>query len=398
MNRRLIVPLAIVAMFLSGCGFQGLYSVSLPGGADVGDHPYSVTVEFGDVLDLVPQSAVKVDDVAVGKVTAISLGQNCSPKPTCPNKRAGRWVADVTIQVNASVKVPRDSRAEILQTSLLGEKYVSLEPPAGQTDSHGDPTGALLRNGDKIRITNTASPPEAEDVLGALSLLLNEGGLQQIRVIADELGKAMSGKQRQQAIHDLFGQMNTFVKTLDTQKDGIVRALENIDTLAKTLNRNRATITAALDTFPQALKVLRDQRVSLVKLLTSLANLGHVATNVIDATQTQFVRSLKELFPAVTRLTQAGDNFPQSLRILGTFPFPLGVSRQFVKGDYANLDAIVNLNLTNTLCGTVGLCAAGASNAAKKLGLPVVSSLLPGLLPQSKSSSPIKPMIVGAGK
>ena len=39
----------------------------LPGGADLGGDPYAVTVEFRDVLDLVPQSAVKVDDVTVGQ-------------------------------------------------------------------------------------------------------------------------------------------------------------------------------------------------------------------------------------------------------------------------------------------------------------------------------------------
>ncbi len=33
----------------------------------------TVKVEFADVLDLVPQSTVKVNDVSVGKVTAIDL-------------------------------------------------------------------------------------------------------------------------------------------------------------------------------------------------------------------------------------------------------------------------------------------------------------------------------------
>ena len=60
------------ALALSGCDFN-VYSLPLPGGADLGDDPYAVTVEFNDVLDLVPQSAVKVDDVTVGRVEDISL-------------------------------------------------------------------------------------------------------------------------------------------------------------------------------------------------------------------------------------------------------------------------------------------------------------------------------------
>ncbi len=54
-------------MMLTACDFD-VYSLPLPGGADVGDNSYAVTVQFRDVLDLVPQSAVKVDDVTVGKV------------------------------------------------------------------------------------------------------------------------------------------------------------------------------------------------------------------------------------------------------------------------------------------------------------------------------------------
>ena len=44
-----------------------------PGGAATGSDAYHVTVEFADVLDLVPQSAVKVNDVTVGAVDAVHL-------------------------------------------------------------------------------------------------------------------------------------------------------------------------------------------------------------------------------------------------------------------------------------------------------------------------------------
>ena len=60
------------ALALSGCDFD-VYSLPLPGGADLGDEQYSVKVEFRDVLDLVPQSSVKVNDVTVGKVTDIDV-------------------------------------------------------------------------------------------------------------------------------------------------------------------------------------------------------------------------------------------------------------------------------------------------------------------------------------
>ena len=76
-----------------------------------------------------------------------------------------------------------------------------------------------------------------------------------------------------------------------------------------------------------------------------------MATEVINATQQDFVSSLKALNPVLTQLRASGGDFPKALRIPGTFPFPLGVTRQLVKGDYANLDAFLNLDLSATLCG-----------------------------------------------
>ena len=44
---------AASALVLSGCNFTP-YSLPLPGGADLGDHPYTVKAEFRDAMDLVP--------------------------------------------------------------------------------------------------------------------------------------------------------------------------------------------------------------------------------------------------------------------------------------------------------------------------------------------------------
>ena len=44
--RRFAALLAAACITLTGCGFKGLYSAPLPGGADLGDHPYTVTAYF----------------------------------------------------------------------------------------------------------------------------------------------------------------------------------------------------------------------------------------------------------------------------------------------------------------------------------------------------------------
>lgn len=378
--------LAVATLALSACGFKGLYSASLPGGADLGDHPYTITGYFADVLDLVPQSSVKVNDVAEGKVTSISLTE-CKVRDTTVKQ----WCAKVKMSVNAEVKLPANSRAEIQQTSLLGEKYVSLIAPTAAEASK-----QLLKNGSQISFESTKSAAEAEQVLGALSLLLNNGGLTQIQVIAKEVNKALGTPQRQSAIRDLInrnGALQTFLRTLDRQKTQITDAIDNVNQLAGTLNQQKQVILDALDTFPKALKVLGDERGQLVDLLTSLSKLGGVATRVISSTQQQLVTSLKSLDPVLTRLADTGSAFPKALRIAGTFPFPLGLSRQFVKGDYANLDAVLNLNVADQICGLLG-------SAGKQLCQLINPSGSKAHKVSTNSTSPadLPPMLVGADR
>ena len=385
---RLAGLLAVAALLLTSCGFKGLYSAPLPGGADLGDHPYTLTSYFADVLDLVPQSSVKVNDVAEGKVTAISL-TDCK----VPGTSVKQWCAKVKMEINSEVKLPANSHAEIQQTSLLGEKYVALIAPAA-----ADASSRQLKNGSQISFADTKSAAEAEQVLGALSLLLNNGGLTQIQVIAKELNKAVGTPARQAALRDLVstgGSLQTFLRTLDQQKDQITTALDSINTLAGTLNQQKQVLVDALDTFPKALKVLAGERNQIVTLLTSLSHLGGVATRVITSTQQQLVTSLKSLDPVVTRLADAGSAFPKALRIAGTFPFPLGLSRQFVKGDYANLDAVLNFNLTDQLCGLLG--------ALGQAGQQVCNAVKPAnakdrkLATQLDNGQKLAPMLVGAG-
>ncbi len=165
------VAAALGLMLLGGGAdlprFTGIEDLPLPGGADLGDHPYEVTAEFGDVLSLVPQSAVKVNDVTVGKVTDISL--------------SGKgWTAEVTMRVNGDVQLPRKPYARIEQSSLLGEKYVQLlAPPEEKEKDTASPSAArpAAAHGPgrdtRIPLSRTNRNPEVEEVLGALSMLLN---------------------------------------------------------------------------------------------------------------------------------------------------------------------------------------------------------------------------------
>ncbi|MBT2443579.1 MCE family protein [Streptomyces sp. ISL-36] len=308
-------------LLATGCEFNGLYDVPLPGGAAADGHSYQVTVEFRDVLDLVPQSTVKVNNVTVGAVEKVEL--------------VG-WHARVRLRVADSVRLPGNAIAELRQTSMLGEKYVSLSAP---TDTA--PMGRLT-DGARIPLSRSGRNPEIEEVLSALSALLNGGGVAQLKTITTELNKALDG--REDRVKSLLTELNTFVGGLDAQKKEIVRALEGIDKLSATLAKEKKTIDQALTTVPPALKILADQRTKLTAMLTSLSALGATGTKVINASRADVIANLRALQPILRQLNKAGADLPNALELLTTYPFPRNVV-DAVKGDYVNLEVTADLDL-----------------------------------------------------
>lgn len=352
---RRLTALATSVLMLSGCGFRGAYSLSLPGGADIGDDPYTVQVEFLDVLDLVQQSGVKVADVPVGRVDKIELQKD--------------WTALVTLTVNGDVDLPANAVAKIQQSSLLGEKFIELAPPGNEK-----PEGEL-RDQPRIPLERTNRNVEVEELLGALSLVLNGGGLAQLQTINRELGEALQG--RESAIKSTLTQLDTFIGGLDTQKSEINRALDSANTLAGTLAARTGTIETALDTIGPGLDVINQQRDLLVSMLEGLARLGDVGTRIINQSSADTVADLQLLQPILTQLAAAGPDLAGSLDLLLTYPFPassvigagdggatpLNYRQDQRTGGYAlftNMTATVELDLTQTLCRYVIDPATGA--------------------------------------
>lgn len=344
---------------VAGCqNFDGLYGMPLPGGADLGDHPYTVHAEFRDVLDLVPQSGVKVNDVPVGRVSAISLNRN-------------NWTADVTLLVNGDVHLPANSDADLRQSSLLGEKYVELvAPPSGQGQ------GTLGDNA-TIPLAHTNRNTEVEEVLGALSMLLNGGGVAQIQTIAKELNNATSGNEPQ--IRELLSNLGSLTADLNSHSSDITRALDGLDQLSATLSTQKDQLAGVIDNIGPGLQVLNGQRDQLVGMLRALDQLSGVAVDTVNKSQADLVADLQSLTPTLRQLAEAGPDLPNSLQLLLTFPFS-DQAAAGARGDYENLYATLDLNLQSILTNLsrsegnpLADLLPGSSDGAPPLPLPKVS-------------------------
>ncbi|MGI1847901.1 MCE family protein [Rhodococcus sp. SJ] len=313
------------ALAVSACG--GAESLPLPGGADVGSDPIHVTVQFDDVLDLVPQSTVKVDGVPVGRVETVSVGPD-------------GWTADVGIVVDSAVELPANAYAAVEQTSLLGEKFVQLTPPPS------DPSSELLADGDVIPLDRTRHATELEPVLGALSLLLNGGGVGQLQPVVEELSTAFEG--REGTTKSLLQQADRLIDGLDRQRDDITRALDGLDVLTVRVAEQNDRVAAILDDLPVATAVLEQQRPQLTELLVQLDRLGTVGTDVLDQSKENLIADLLALRPTLQQLAASGDDLVKALPFIPTVPFPDGVER-IALGGSVNLFLAVDLQIGDAL-------------------------------------------------
>jgi phospholipid/cholesterol/gamma-HCH transport system substrate-binding protein len=322
---RTVVAVAAAALVLAGCGFHGVYSLPLPGAAGTGAHTYTVGVQLADVLDLVPYSAVKVNGATVGHVKSISVQGHH---------------ALVECQLPDSVVLPANAIARVEQTSVLGEKFVEIEPPSGIA-----PTGRL-HDGDTITLSRTATDATVEEVLGALSMLLNGGGVNQLHTITHELSTALDGHTG--AARDLLGRLSDFTSGLDRQKGAILHAIDGLDRLAGVVRNQESSLTNAIDTMPAALQILVDDRHQLVHMLTAVKHLGNVAGHVINASENDLVANLRNLQPTLGRLARVGKLIPQVLQVLITYPTADTVEQEYF-GDYGNLALTIDVSAKSLL-------------------------------------------------
>jgi len=87
---------------------------------------------------------VRSAGVTVGRVTSIALD-------------AKTFQGVVTMEIDSSVRFPKDSSAKILTAGLLGDQYIGIEPGSADEDL---PSGAVIRQ--------TQSAVVLENLIGQL--------------------------------------------------------------------------------------------------------------------------------------------------------------------------------------------------------------------------------------
>jgi phospholipid/cholesterol/gamma-HCH transport system substrate-binding protein len=82
--------------------------------------------------------------------------------------------ARLTLSLAPEAQVPKGSRAELRQTTILGDIYVALVPPAEQTSVY-------LEDGDSIPLSDTDPGPQIEDIITNLADFMAAGSIMRVQ-------------------------------------------------------------------------------------------------------------------------------------------------------------------------------------------------------------------------
>jgi phospholipid/cholesterol/gamma-HCH transport system substrate-binding protein len=319
--RWLIAVTACVAVAATGCAFQGLNSLPLPGAVGRGANAKIYHVEVANVGTLESNSPVMINDVVVGSVGKMTVHD---------------WHANVEVSIRPDVIVPANAVASVGQTSLLGSMHLQLNPPLGE------PARGSLKPGATIPLSKSSTYPSTEQTLSLLSIVINAGGLAQLGDIVHNFNTSVHGREQQ--IRDLLTRLDTFVGVLDQQRQHIIASIQALNRLAGTFAEQRDALNEALNKVPPALNVLIKERPNITTALEKLGTFSGTTTRLVNDTQADLVKNLQNLEPTLKALTDLGIDLAPTLAYLPTYPFPPSLVDRGARGDYMNLFAVLDIS------------------------------------------------------
>ena len=267
-----------VAIALAGMLVVGACSVRTAG-SPKGDVELSVV--FEDVGNLVVGHSVQISDVAVGTVTGVELDG---------------YEAVVTLSLEDGTNVPVETEAVLGQTSLLGEPYVELRPPAAEQAS-----GEMLASGAVIE--NSRKQADFEIVTERAVEFLGAITAEDLNTLVTTGVEGFGG--RGDELNGLLADLSTVVVDFDEQKDRIVRTIDGFARMAADLADGEEQVVGLVDDLSEASATLARNRDRMINALGSIRDFAQVSNDqVLTPHAAELTRMIRELDPITATLAR----------------------------------------------------------------------------------------------
>jgi virulence factor Mce-like protein len=208
----------------------------------------------------------------------------------------------ITLQVNGDLKLGPDAKAAIKMATLLGARYISLDP--------GDGSGL---SGGRIHKNNTTVPYDLNDVIQIGTPKFEALNTQQLVKSFQVIGDQLDGSPQLTA-----------------------QALDSVGALAKTINDRQAQVDGLLKNLDRVTKILGDNRNSLLLVITQ----GEAIANRVMERQALLRELLNDVATLTRQLQQIG---AENKNQLGPTIGQLDTMAQGLQKNKDNLDRLLSI-------------------------------------------------------
>ena len=269
-------PRTIGAIGISAMLAGSLFALLLTGG--VFARTYRVTAVFTDAGGIVPGDKVTVAGLPAGTVKALHI-QN--------------GTVAIDLAVNRGVKLPADSRADVVVQTLLGRRAVSLV--AGQSDQ-------LLGNDSVIPVGRTTTPVDITELNDISVNLLTHSDAGALNQFMSEVAKVTVGKRQQ--VNELVSGLADLSQAVDARRAQLARLLDSLRTLSTVLGEKNGTIVSLIDNLNPVLSNLAARQDQIKQLLVATDAASHDTANLVARNRKVLDGTLSSLHQVLTVLDQ----------------------------------------------------------------------------------------------
>jgi phospholipid/cholesterol/gamma-HCH transport system substrate-binding protein len=283
-------PIAVAIaglVILAAIGLLTFFSGSLPfiGGGT------GYTAYFAEAAGLTPGNEVRVAGVTVGHVTGVSLAGN---KVAVTFTVKGTWIGN-------------DSTAAIKIKTLLGDKYLAVDPLGGAAQNPGQP----------IPLSRTTSPYDVTQAFGGVSQQISQIDTQQLAKSLETLSAAFSTTPPY--VRKALTGLASLSSSIASRNAEVTSLLAGTRKVTGTLAAQDARFQALLGDGNLLLSMLRQREGAIHSLLLGTQALAAQLSGLVNDDQARLGPALSALDQVTTVLANNQANLQRALALAGPY-------------------------------------------------------------------------------
>ncbi|GAA4664525.1 MCE family protein [Gordonia humi] len=233
----------VVVMVLVLVGLVVVFSKYQSGGSN------TYRALFTSASSMKSGSSVQIAGVEVGTVKSIDLTRDNT--------------ARIEFTVNENYRLPKSARALVRYQNLTGDRYLELQPGAGDLND-------TLAPGDEIGIDHTEPALDLDKLLGGFKPLFRTMDADEVNQLSSALIAVFQGQGR--SLNALLESTSSFTNSLADRDQLIGSVIDNLNTTLGTLEADHKGLDQSVDRLQQLISGLAEDKDVIGRSITQSAS------------------------------------------------------------------------------------------------------------------------------